>query len=200
MLKNNKRILITNLISIYFRCDLSIRFADLYQQKKTKILIDIHSQNCKVHFACVVLRSWLHSQYSTVHTWQCEIVKCQIKTRKWQKAWLEKRRKIKKGHGETRESYSRIKAMVFSRTVNKILSGDQIDRLVLSARKNSASGLLCFLFVDTGRRLLHIFTVIRDASASYLVISTVYRWSPRYGKTPFCKDIARQDDVTSIFL
>lgn len=61
-----------------------------------------------------------------------------------------KRRRIKKRNTETRVD-RRIEAAAFSRTVNQVLTGDQIGRLVLSARKDGASGL-CFLFADAGCR------------------------------------------------
>lgn len=60
----------------------------------------------------------------------------------------ERQKKIRKRkkHVETR---AQIEVVAFSKTVYQVLTGDQIGRLVLSARKTGASGL-CFLFVDVG--------------------------------------------------
>lgn len=53
----------------------------------------------------------------------------------------------------------RIEAAAFSRTVNQVLTGDQIVRLVLSARKAGASGL-CFLFVNAGVVVFCVFLLL----------------------------------------
>lgn len=149
---------------------------------------------------CPAIRPWLHSQHSAVHTRQREIAECRTKTQKRRRARSRNGKKTenkKKRDTETRVD-RRIEAAAFSRTVNQVLTGDQIGRLVLSARKDGASGL-CFLLADAGcRRFLRIFTVIHDASARHLVILTVRRWSSRYGKTVFCSNNARQEDMRSI--
>lgn len=70
--------------------------------------------------------------------------------RRWRRARSRNGKKTenkKKRDTETRVD-RRIETAAFSRTVNQVLTGDQIGRLVLSARKDGASGRLCFLFAD----------------------------------------------------
>lgn len=147
-------------------------FVDLYQDEKAETLIDVDSQCCKVHFARRYDPGYTHN-----------IRRCILGSAKSRSAERRrgngeeqdretvKRRRIKKKGTQVDR---RIEAAAFSRTVNQVLTGDQIGRLVLSARKDGASGL-CFLLADAGCRFLRIFTVIHDASMRHLVILTVHR-------------------------
>lgn len=69
--------------------------------------------------------------------------------------------KNKKKNTETRVD-RRIEAAAFSRTVNQVLTGDQIDRLVLSYGEEGASGLR-FLFVGAGIVVFCVFLLLSAA-------------------------------------
>lgn len=62
-----------------------------------------------------------------------------------------------------------FEAVAFSRTVNQVLTSDQIDRLVLSTRKNGASGLR-FLFVG-----------VSGSSSSFFLFANFYCYPRSFG-------------------
>lgn len=121
-------------------------FVDLYQDEKAETLIDVDSQCCKVHFAR------RHDPGYTHNIRRCILDSAKSRSAEWRRRNGEeqdretvKRRRIKKKRDTETRVDRRIEATAFSRTVNQVLTGDQIGRLVLSARKDGASGALLFV-------------------------------------------------------
>lgn len=145
-------------------------FVGLYQGEKAETLIDIDSQSCKVHFAR------RHDPGCTHNIRRCILGSAKSRSAERRRGnsgeqdrGTVKRRRIKKKGIRRHAVDRRIEAAAFSRTVNQVLTGDQIGRLVLSARKDGASGLCCspmpsvvvfcvfLLLFATPRRVISLF-------------------------------------------